>query len=86
MRAALTAEDADAFDGQWSDLMRRATERLDLSEVLEAWRPVAWATAAHGSEDCRRVVASAADRARSGERGAGAVPWNQLKAELGLPE
>jgi Family of unknown function (DUF6247) len=89
VRAALTAEDAAAFDRQWRALMARATERLDLTEVHEAldgWRQVAWVTAAHGPEVYRRALASAQERLQTGERAPGAMPWAQLKAELGLPE
>jgi hypothetical protein len=89
VREALTAEDRAAFDRQWRALMARATERLDLSEVqeaLEGWRHVAWVTSVHGPEVYRRTLASAQERLESGERAPGAVPWAQLKAELGLPE
>ncbi len=89
IREALTAEDAAVFDRQWRALMQRATERLDLTEVheaLEAWRQVAWVTSAHGPEVYRRTLGSAHERLQSGERAPGALPWAQLKAELGLPE
>jgi hypothetical protein len=69
--------------------MQRATERLDLTEVheaLESWRQVVWVTSAHGPEVYQRTLASARERLRSGERIPGALPWPQLKAELGLPE
>jgi len=87
VRAALTTEDAVAFDEQWRALMARATEQLDLTEVqqaLEGWRQVAWVTSAHGSEVYRRALASAQERQHTGERAPGAIPWAQLKAELGL--
>lgn len=89
VRAALTAEDAAAFDRQWQAVMARATEQLDLTEVYEAldvWRQVAWVTSAHGPEVYRRTLASARERLQTGERARGAMPWAQLKAELGLPE
>ena len=89
VRQALTPEDQAAFDRQWQPLMAQATERLDLTEVpeaLEAWRQVAWVTSARGTEAYRRTLASAEERLQSGERSAGALPWAQLKAELGLPE
>ena len=89
VREALIAEDRAAFDQQWRVLMSRATERLDLSEVHEAlqeWRHVAWVTSAHGPEVYRRTLASAQQRQQSGDRAPGALPWAQLKAELGLPE
>ena len=69
--------------------MQRATERLDLTEVheaLEAWRQVAWVTSAHGPDAYRRTLTSAQERLQTGQRASGALPWAQLKAELGLPE
>lgn len=89
IREALTPEDATAFDRHWQQVMQRATERLDLTEVhevLDAWRQVAWATTAHGAEVYRSTLASAEERLRTGERANGAVAWHQLKAELGLSE
>jgi hypothetical protein len=89
VRAALIPEEAAEFDRQWAEVMARATRELDLTEVLEtleAWRRVAWITTANGPERHRRMLASAEERMRTGERHAGAVPWEQLKAELGLPE
>jgi len=89
VREALTAEDRAVFDRQWRALMARATERLDLSEVQEAlqgWRQVAWVTSAHGPAVYRQTLASAQERLQTGERAPGAMPWAQLKAELGMPE
>jgi hypothetical protein len=89
VRAALTPEDVTEFDRQWQDVMERATRELDLTGVLEtldAWRRVAWVTAATGSERYDAVLASAEQRLRTGERHPGAVPWSRLKAELGLAE
>lgn len=77
-----------AFDRQWRTLMQQATERLDLAELheaLEAWRHVAWMTSTHGHQVYRNTLALARGRLQTGERGAGAVPWAQLTAELGLP-
>ncbi len=89
VRAALTAEDAAAFDRQWQAVMARATRELDLTAVLqtlESWRRVAWVTTSTGGDRYNAVLASAEHRLRTGERQPGAVPWSQLKAELGLPE
>jgi len=89
VRAALIPEEAAEFDRQWAEVMARATRELDLTEVLEtleAWRRVAWITTANGPERHRSMLASAEERMRTGERHVGAVPWEQLKAELGLPE
>jgi cell wall assembly regulator SMI1 len=89
VRAALTPEDSAEFDRQWVAVMARATQELDLTEVLETletWRRVAWVTATTGTERYRAVLASAEHRLRTGERHPSAVLWSQLKAELGLPE
>lgn len=88
IRDALGAEEATEFARQWRDVMDRAKDRLDLSEVhevLEAWRRIAWLSRDLGPEGYRRMVAEAEDRARTGERSAGSVPWSQLRTELGLP-
>jgi hypothetical protein len=53
VRAALIPEEAAEFDQQWREAIGRATEMLDLSEVLEtldSWRRVARLTAAAGAE------------------------------------
>jgi Family of unknown function (DUF6247) len=89
VRAALQPEDAAEFDRQWREVMGRATRELDLTEVhrtLDNWRRVAWVTTATGPERYRAVLASAEERLRTGERHPQAMPWSQLKAELGLPE
>lgn len=88
VRAALTPEDAAEFDRQWRDVMARATEELDLTEVLNtlaSWGRVAWVTTSIGSERYQAALASAEHRLQTGERHPGAVPWIQLRAELGLP-
>jgi len=89
IREALTTEDRAEFDRQWRELMARATERLDLTEVqeaLESWRQVAWVTSAHGPAVYQRALASAQERLQTGQRTPGALPWAHLKAELGLSE
>jgi hypothetical protein len=53
VRTALIPEEAAEFDRQWRDVMARATQQLDLSEVLEtleSWRRVAWLTITNGPE------------------------------------
>lgn len=82
VRAALTPEDVAEFDQQWRAAMAAATETLDLTGVhqtLESWRRVAWLTAAHGPDGYRRLLATAEQRARTGERAPGAVTWSQLQ-------
>lgn len=69
--------------------MARATENLDLAEVLatlESWRRIAWLTSANGPAGYRRILAKAEHLQRTGELPAGTVLWRQLKAELGLLE
>lgn len=85
VRAALSAQDAAAFDRQWRSAMATATETLDLTVVhraLDSWRRVAWLTAVHGPEGYRRLLATADERVRTGSSAPGAVPWQQLRAEL----
>jgi hypothetical protein len=87
VRAALIPEEAVEFDRQWREVMTRATDTLDLNEVLQtldSWRRVAWLTTASGPDGYRRMLAQAEQRLRTGELPAGSVPWRQLKAELGL--
>lgn len=58
VRAALIPEEAAEFDGQWREVMARATDTLDLTEVLavlESWRRVAWLTTANGPDTHRRM-------------------------------
>lgn len=89
IREALGDREAVEFDRQWRSAMDRARDRLDLAEVhdvMEAWRRIAWLIAQLGATGYRQMIASAEERARTGERSPGSVPWNQLKVELGLPE
>ena len=86
VRAALIAEEAAEFDQQWREVMARATEMLDLSEVLEtldSWRRVARLTAAAGAEAHRAMYRRAAARL-TGEDVPTDEPLPQIKARLGL--
>jgi len=83
IRAALTPEDAESFERHWRALMQRAMERLDLTEVhdaLAAWRQTAMVTSASGVEGYRRMMRTAEERLRTGERAPGAVPWRQASS------
>jgi hypothetical protein len=86
VRAALIPEEAAEFDLQWRALMAKATETLDLSEVLEtleSWRRVARLTAANGAEAHRNMYRRAATKL-TGED----IPVDEslprIKARLGL--
>ncbi len=53
VRSALIPEEAAEFDHQWSEVMTRATETLDLTEVLavlESWRRVVWLITTNGPD------------------------------------
>ena len=89
IRDALGDLEATEFARQWRSAMDRARDRLDLTEVqdvLESWRRIAWLTTELGPEGYRNMISSAEQRARTGERASGSVPWSQLKVELGIPE
>ncbi|MGH3830885.1 MAG: DUF6247 family protein [Pseudonocardiaceae bacterium] len=86
VRAALIPEEAAEFDQQWRDAMAKATETLDLSEVLatlESWRRVARLTAVNGPEAHRAMYRRAAARL-AGENVPVDEPLPQVKARLGL--
>lgn len=79
-------EEAAEFDRQWREVMARATETLDLSEVLEtleSWRRVARLTVANGAEVHRAMYRRAAARL-TGEPVPVDEPLRQTKARLGL--
>ncbi|MGH3926014.1 MAG: DUF6247 family protein [Pseudonocardiaceae bacterium] len=87
VRAALIPEEAAEFDQQWREVMARAIETLDLSEVLatlESWRRIAWLTSANVPAGYRWILAKAEHLQPTGELPAGTLPWHQLQAELGL--
>lgn len=82
VRAALAPEDAAVFDRQWRAAMAEATETLDLAgvhAVLDAWRPVAWLTAARGVDGYRDILTRAEQTLQTGEEPAGAVSLEELR-------
>ncbi|WP_092531029.1 DUF6247 family protein [Amycolatopsis arida] len=86
IRAALIPEEAAEFDQQWRAVMARATETLDLSEVLEtleSWRRVARLTTARGTEAHRGMYRRAAERLTGADVPAD-EPLRRTKARLGL--
>ncbi|MGH3437643.1 MAG: DUF6247 family protein [Pseudonocardiaceae bacterium] len=86
VRAALIPEEAAEFDQQWREIMARATETLDLAEVLEtleSWRRVARLTVAVGPETHRAMYHRAAVRL-SGQDVPADEPLPQTKTRLGL--
>ena len=86
VRAALVPEEAAEFDRQWREVMARATDTLDLSEVLEtleSWRRVARLTAAAGAAAHRGMYRRAAARL-TGEDVPADEPLPRTKARLSL--
>ncbi|MGH3871585.1 MAG: DUF6247 family protein [Pseudonocardiaceae bacterium] len=86
VRAALIPEEAVEFDQQWREVMVRATETLDLSEVLvtlESWRRVARLTAVNKPEAHRAMYRRATARL-AGEGIPADEPLPRIKARLGL--
>jgi hypothetical protein len=86
VRAALIPEEAAEFDQQWREVMARATETLDLSEVLEtleSWRRVARLTAAAGANAHRAMYRQAAAKL-TGDDTLEDEPLARTKARLGL--
>jgi hypothetical protein len=84
IRAALTGEEIGDFDREYRQTMADAAESLDLSGVLamlERWRRIAWST--RNDPDAHRWMLESAARLTSGED-VSTVPWEQVKAELGL--
>ncbi|HEY3609036.1 MAG TPA: DUF6247 family protein [Pseudonocardiaceae bacterium] len=86
VRAALIPEEAAEFEREWRTVMARATETLELAEVLEtleSWRRVARLTAAAGAEAHRAMYRRAAARL-TGETVPAGEPLADTKARLGL--
>jgi hypothetical protein len=86
VRAALIPEEAAEFDQQWREVMARATETLDLAEVLatlESWRRVARLTAVTGPKAHRAMYGRAAARLAE-EYITADEPLPRIKARLGL--
>lgn len=86
VRAALIPEEAAEFDHQWREVMTRATDTLDLTEVLavlESWRRLAWLTIANGPDAHRRMYRRAAARLADDDI-PDDEPLARTKARLGL--
>jgi hypothetical protein len=84
IRAALFGEEVGHFDREYRQVMADAAESLDLSGVLamlERWRRVAWSS--RDDPDVHRTMLDNAARLNAGEYVA-TVPWEQVKARLGL--
>jgi Family of unknown function (DUF6247) len=84
IRAALTGEEIGRFDREYRQAMADAAESLDLSgvlETLERWRRVAWST--QDDPGAHQRMLDNADRL-SASQDITAVPWDQVKARLGL--
>jgi len=86
LRAALIPEEAAEFEREGRAVMARATDALDLTEVVEtlhSWRRVARLTAAAGAEAHRAMYRRAAERA-TGQPVPADEALAETKARLGL--
>jgi hypothetical protein len=89
IRAALTPEDAAAFDSQWRAALTRAMDSLDLAEIndlLVSWRRTAHLTTALGDAGYRQVIARADRVLATGQLEPGTVPVDVIMADLGRRE
>jgi hypothetical protein len=83
IRAALIPEEAGDFDREYRQVMREATETLDLTpvlEMLERWNRVVLLS--RDAERHRRML-DHAERLQRGEH-LPTEPWSVTKARLGL--
>jgi len=86
IRAALLPEQTDAFEAAFDDALTTARQTLRLDElrrVLQMWRRQALMTE-RDPQGHRLMLAAAAEVAQTGRPRPGSVPWNVIKAELGL--
>jgi tRNA A37 N6-isopentenylltransferase MiaA len=86
IRAALLEEEKPDFDQQFLQALQAAADTLNLAQLhrtLRCWRRVAWRTLADPAAH-RRMLRTAEHILSTGEPLPGGVPWNQLRAELGL--
>ena len=84
IRAALAGEEAGRFDSEWREILARAMETRDLSEVfamLDRWRRVAW-SAREDAQAHQRMLENAARLLAGGD--IPTEPWHVTKARLGL--
>src|SRR5690348_12970605 len=84
VRAALSGEDLGRFDAHWREVLGRAAESRDLSEMnemLDGWRRVAWSF--QDDPEAHRHMLDTAARLQAGGE-VHTVPWEQVKARLGL--
>lgn len=86
IRAVLLDEERPEFDRQFRWALAAASESFSLDELrttLQSWRRIAWMT--HTDPEAhRRMLSAAARTLTTGERPAGSVSWDQVRAELGL--
>lgn len=83
LRAALTPESAGEFDRQWRAALARATDSLDLTEVVElltGWRQVAALTTRLGPQGYRDFLTRAQRRVDSTEPRGGTIGAEEANA------
>ena len=85
VRAALTPEDAVAFDAEWRSALSRAMDSLDLTEINEllvSWRRTAHLTTALGHAGYRQLLARADRIAATGQPEPGTAPVQDVMTEM----
>jgi hypothetical protein len=86
IRAALLPEQVAEFDAAYDTALTAARQTLHLDQlrhVLRMWRRMALVTE-QNPDGHRQMLAAAAEIQHTGRPRPGSVPWNELKAELGL--
>jgi hypothetical protein len=83
----LVPEEQQEFDDVWHRECLAAAETQELTGVV-AWLANcgrrAVLVADLGADGYRNLLADAEERLRTGKKPPGAVPWTELKAQLGL--
>lgn len=86
IREVLLPEELPEFERQYRRALEVAAETFSLDELaktLRSWRRIAWMTDSD-PEAHRRMLHNVERTLRTGQSPPGSVPWNELKARLGL--
>ena len=87
IRDALIDEERIDFERAYHEALIEADRTMDLTNVLSVLRSyhrIAWMTQKQGVEAHRRMMAQVKHAMATGETPPGSVPWEELRAQLGL--